>query len=75
MAPGAIEFDTPALGAPAYKAHDQFMRKKKNLNCALWSVKYGNHDSVYNQPIYYHQPRNPCGPQYLCNIPNELRKA
>ena len=29
------------LGASAYKAHDQFSRKKKDFKCALWSVKYG----------------------------------
>ena len=28
-------------GAPAYKAHDQFSRKKKDFKCALWSVKHG----------------------------------
>ena len=29
------------LGAAAYKAHDQFSRKKMDFKCALWSVKYG----------------------------------
>ena len=34
------------LGASAYKAHDQFSRKKKDFKCALWSVKFGKENFV-----------------------------